>query len=60
MIARRVICSAVKGTRLKKGCRYGIIKFGSRVDIFLPMDFKITVNIGDKVIAGLTELAITG
>ena len=57
LIARRIVCHAKSGAKLKKGSRYGIIKFGSRVDIFLPSDFQIKVEIGDKVIAGETEIA---
>ncbi|MCK5708848.1 MAG: phosphatidylserine decarboxylase family protein [Candidatus Aureabacteria bacterium] len=57
MIARRVVCNAKKGDKLKKGKRYGIIKFGSRIDIFLPLETKIKVKINDIVIAGLTEIA---
>ncbi|MBN1521690.1 MAG: phosphatidylserine decarboxylase family protein [Candidatus Aureabacteria bacterium] len=57
LIARRVVCHAKKGARLKKGERYGIIKFGSRVDVFLPESFKVTVKVGDSVLAGITEIA---
>ncbi len=57
LIARRVICYAKKGDRLKKGNKYGIIKFGSRVDLYIPQNTKIKVSIGDKVLAGITEIA---
>ena len=57
LIARRIVCDAKSGANLKKGSRYGIIRFGSRVDIFLPVDFQIKVEVGDKVLAGLTEIA---
>lgn len=53
-IARRVVCRVKPGEYLKIGSRYGIIKFGSRVDVYLPKNTKIIVNIGDKVKAGET------
>ena len=59
LIARRIVCHAKPGDHLKKGKRYGIIRFGSRVDIFLPEGARIKVQVGDKVTAGLTELAVT-
>jgi phosphatidylserine decarboxylase len=59
LIARRVVCGCREGDRLKKGQRYGIIKFGSRVDLFLPLGFEIKVHPGDRVTAGLTEVALS-
>lgn len=55
-IARRIVCRVNIGDQLKKGERYGMIKFGSRLDIYLPKDAKIKVKIGDKVKAGETIL----
>lgn len=49
LIARRIICYAKPGDALKAGERYGLIRFGSRVDIFLPKDADIRVNVGDRV-----------
>jgi len=48
-IARRIVCYAKPGDVIKKGERYGIIRFGSRVDIFLPKDSEIKVKLGDRV-----------
>ncbi|MCU0582131.1 MAG: phosphatidylserine decarboxylase family protein [Syntrophales bacterium] len=48
-IARRVICYAKPGDVIKKGDRYGLIRFGSRADIFLPKDAEIKVQLGDRV-----------
>lgn len=48
-IARRIVCYAKPGDVIRQGERYGIIRFGSRVDIFLPTDSEIKVNLGDKV-----------
>ncbi len=55
-IARRAVCNAKPGDTLKKGQRYGIIKFGSRLDVYLPKDTKIMVKLGDKVKAGETVI----
>ena len=56
-IARRAVCWVKEGQSLKKGERFGMIKFSSRVDICLPSSFKIQVNVGDKVKAGKTVIA---
>ena len=57
LIAKRILCSAKPGDHLKRGQRFGFIRFGSRVDVYLPTNAKINVNIGDKVRATLTILA---
>lgn len=49
IIARRIICYVQLGDVVKKGERYGLICFGSRVDIFLPENFEIGVKVGDRV-----------
>jgi len=49
LIARRIICYAKPGDALKTGERYGLIRFGSRVDIFLPKDAEVRVKVGDRV-----------
>lgn len=56
-IARRAICWVKEGESLKKGDRFGMIKFSSRVDICLPSDFMVKVKKGDKVKAGKTVIA---
>ena len=55
-IARRAVCRASIGDFLKRGQRYGIIKFSSRLDIFLPKDCTIKVKRGEKVKAGETVI----
>ena len=55
-IARRIVCRAKAGDALRHGERYGMIKFGSRLDVYLPKDVKIKVKVGDKVKAGETIL----
>ncbi len=57
LIAKRIICHVSPGEHLNRGQRFGFIRFGSRVDVYLPLNTKINVNIGDKVSATLTVLA---
>ncbi|MGE4298972.1 MAG: phosphatidylserine decarboxylase family protein [Desulfovibrionaceae bacterium] len=57
LIARRIVCWAEEGDVLGRGQRYGLIRFGSRVDLYLPQDYTPAVGIGDKVLAGQTILA---
>lgn len=57
LIARRIICWLEPGDSITTGQRFGLIRFGSRVDIYLPEDTKITVIKGDKVRAGESILA---
>ncbi len=49
LIARRIVCYAKPGDQLRLGERYGLIRFGSRVDIFLPKDTELKVKVGDRV-----------
>ena len=57
LIARRILCYAKPGDRLARGQRYGFIRFGSRVDVYLSTDAKPRVAIGDKVYASSDVLA---
>jgi phosphatidylserine decarboxylase len=57
LIARRILCYVKPGDRLKRGERYGFIRFGSRVDVYLPTDARPRVAIGDKVKATTTVIA---
>lgn len=58
LIARRILCYIKAGDRLARGQRYGFIRFGSRVDVYLPLDAQVKVSIGDKVSATTTILAV--
>ncbi|HUJ17861.1 MAG TPA: phosphatidylserine decarboxylase family protein [Nitrospirota bacterium] len=49
LIARRIVCYARPGDRISKGERYGLIRFGSRVDLFLPKDAELKVKVGDRI-----------
>ena len=57
LIARRILCYAKPQQHLARGDRYGFIRFGSRVDVYLPVDAEIAVSVGDKVYAGEAILA---
>ncbi|MEK6646204.1 MAG: phosphatidylserine decarboxylase family protein [Candidatus Firestonebacteria bacterium] len=58
IVARRVVCWVKKDEKVKSGERIGFIKFGSRVDIFLPNTAKLNVKNGESVQAGITVLAL--
>jgi len=57
LIARRILCYVKAGDALARGQRYGFIRFGSRVDVYLPLTANVKVSIGDKVSATTTILA---
>lgn len=57
LVARRILCYVDQGDILRRGQRYGFIRFGSRVDIYLPLTATPKVSLGDKVSAGSTILA---
>jgi phosphatidylserine decarboxylase len=57
ILARRTVCRVKPGDSLRRGERYGLIKFGSRVDIYLPKSAEILVKVNDRVKAGSTVLA---
>ena len=57
LIARRILCYVGAGNSVSRGQRYGFIRFGSRVDVYLPLDAEPRAAIGDKVYASETILA---
>lgn len=57
LIARRILCYVRTGDHLARGQRYGFIRFGSRVDVYLPANARAEVSIGQKVSGGRTILA---
>ncbi len=59
-MARRIVCYAKKDMEVEQGADSGFIKFGSRVDVFLPMDAEITVTVGDMVKGGIDVIARKG
>lgn len=57
LLARRVVCRVGVGETVAAGQRYGVMKFGSRMDLFIPTDATLRVAVGDRVVAGITVLA---
>ena len=57
LVARRILCDAMEGDRLCAGEQYGIIRFGSRVDVWLPQPVKVLVAAGQTTLAGETMIA---
>jgi phosphatidylserine decarboxylase len=60
MLARRIVCRIAPGDDVTAGQRFGVMKFGSRMDVFLPLDATLRVKEGDMVRAGDTVLAELG
>ncbi len=56
LIARRIVCWTREGETIAKGERFGMIRFGSRVEVFLPADSRVVVRLNDKVRGGQTPL----
>ena len=57
ILARRIVCRTTEGAVVEAGERYGVMKFGSRMDLFLPVDATVKVKVGDKVRAAVTVIA---
>ncbi len=58
ILARRVVCRVEAGAEVRAGDRLGIMKFGSRMDVFLPLSAAIAVSVGDTVRGGETVIAV--
>jgi phosphatidylserine decarboxylase len=57
MVARRIVCFTANGARLAAGERFGLIRFGSRVDVYLPAGAQILVGLDSRAVAGETVIA---
>lgn len=57
ILARRIVCRVHEGDMLERGQRVGLMKFGSRMDVFLPTDAELRVAVGQRVVGGETVLA---
>lgn len=57
ILARRIVCRVREGEHLERGQRIGLMKFGSRMDVFLPMEAELLVKVGEHVVGGETVLA---
>jgi phosphatidylserine decarboxylase len=58
ILARRVVCRLQGGEAVQAGQRFGVMKFGSRMDVFVPADAEVTVKVGDTVRGGETVIAV--
>ena len=58
VLARRVVCRLTAGAEVRAGDRYGVMKFGSRMDVFLPLGTELRVKVGDTVRGGETTIAV--
>ena len=57
LIARRIVCDLDENQELKAGERFGIIRFGSRMDVYLPKEVESLVSVGQTMIAGESVIA---
>jgi phosphatidylserine decarboxylase len=57
VLARRIVCRVKEGDVVHAGDRFGVMKFGSRMDIFIPVNAAIAVKVNDKVVGGVTVIA---
>jgi phosphatidylserine decarboxylase len=58
ILARRVVCRVQTGAEVRAGDRFGVMKFGSRMDVFLPITAKVVAKVGDTVRGGETVIAM--
>jgi len=57
LVARRIVCFVREGENLRAGERFGLIRFGSRLDVYLPLETRVSVAVGQTMIAGETVIA---
>ncbi len=57
ILARRIVCRTKEGAQVAAGERFGVMKFGSRMDVFVPVGTRIAVKVGDRVVAAVTVIA---
>jgi phosphatidylserine decarboxylase len=58
ILARRIVCRTREGDQVQAGDRFGVMKFGSRMDVFVPKGTETTVKVGDRVVGGVTVIAM--
>jgi phosphatidylserine decarboxylase len=58
ILARRIVCRTKEGDEVQAGQRFGVMKFGSRMDVFVPANAEIKVKVGDRVVGGVTVIAV--
>jgi phosphatidylserine decarboxylase len=59
LVARRIVCFTQEGARLGAGDRFGLIRFGSRVDVYFPQGASVVVGLGSRCVAGETVIGLT-
>ncbi len=57
ILARRIVCRTKEGAQVAAGERFGVMKFGSRMDVFVPVGARIAVTVGDRVVGAVTVIA---
>jgi len=57
VLARRIVCRIKEGDEVRAGDRFGVMKFGSRMDVFVPASASLAVKVNDKVVGGVTVIA---
>jgi phosphatidylserine decarboxylase len=57
ILARRIVCRAKEGDTMQAGQRFGVMKFGSRMDVFVPVGSVLKVTVGDRVVAAVSVIA---
>jgi len=57
ILARRIVCRTKEGAQVAAGERFGVMKFGSRMDVFVPVGARIAVKVGDRVVGAVTVIA---
>lgn len=57
ILARRIVCRTQEGAQVAAGERFGVMKFGSRMDVFVPVGTRIAVKVGDRVVGAVTVIA---
>jgi phosphatidylserine decarboxylase len=58
ILARRIVCRTKEGELVRAGDRFGVMKFGSRMDVFVPKGTEIKVKVGDRTVAAVTVIAV--
>ena len=58
ILARRIVCRTKEGDQVQAGDRFGVMKFGSRMDVFVPKGTEIAVKVGDRVLGAVTVIAV--
>lgn len=58
VLARRIVCRTREGADVQAGERFGVMKFGSRMDVFVPASARVTVKVGDRVVGAVTVIAV--